>query len=137
MKYKIIFLPQVKLAPVELWVGKQYKQEVPLLIITHSSNTIAHRSSQFSGIECSYTTTQRSLHTLQKKTVFKVSIFGKYFHIFLFFLHCTLISELLSLDEGCRVFSQLVFPGEKYFCYFEFDMVYDPKLLYFYGNYYF
>ena len=60
---------------------------------------------------------ERSLHTLQKKTIFRVSIFGKHLHIFLFFLHRTLISKLLSLDEGCWVFFHLGFPGEKYLCY--------------------
>ena len=62
---------------------------------------------------------ERSSHTLQKKIVFKVSIFGKHFHIFIFFLHCTMISELLSLDEGGWVFSLFGFLGEKYsrYCY--------------------
>ena len=85
--------------------------------LLHITTTEQHKWSPQFLAECSYTAAQRSSHTLQKKTIFRVSIFENNFHIFLFFLHCTLISELLSLDEGCWLFSHLGFPGEKYFCY--------------------
>ena len=116
MKYKIILLPQVKSAPVNLWVGKQYKQEAPLLIITHNITATTQVKCTVSGRVQLHSSSEKFAYTAEEYC-FQGFIFGKYFHIFFFFLHCTLISELLSLEEGCWVFSQLGLPGEKYLCY--------------------
>ena len=116
MKYKIILLPKVKSAPVNFWVGKQYKQEELLLIITQHNSTAAQVKCAVSGRVQLHNSLEKFAYTTEEDC-FQGFIFGKHFHIFLFFLHCTLISELLSLNEGCWVFSQLGFPSEKYLCY--------------------
>ena len=101
MKYKIIFLPQVKSAPVKFCVGKQYKQEVPLLIISHSSSD-----------KCEVLWEREKFAYTTEEDYFQGFYIWKAFPYFLFLLHCTMILELLSLDEGCWVFSHLGFPGK-------------------------
>ena len=117
MKYKIILLPQVKSTPVNFWVGKQYKQEAPLLIISYSSNTITQ-------VNCTVFWERVQLHNNSEKFTYTAEEdcfqgfnLWKAFPYFSFLSSLYSDLKLLSLDEGCWVFSHLGFPGQKYLCY--------------------
>ena len=86
-------LPQVKSNPFKFLVGNSINRRHTSSFCHTVATQQLRQVQSFLG--------EREVHIQYKiRLFFRVSIFGNHFHIFLFFLHYTLISELLSLDEG-------------------------------------
>ena len=88
MKYKIILLPQVKSAPVKLWEEKQYKQEAPLLIITHNRSAAAQVNRNFWQSAATQQLRELCIHCRRRlfsgfQSLESISIFLFYFFIVL------------------------------------------------------